>query len=114
MRTYYAKNRKEWRKWLEKNHDKRSEIWLILYKKDSGFHSVNYLEAVEEALCFGWIDILQKARDENSYVQQFTPRKPDSKWSESNKKRARRLKVQGHMTESGEKALPKDLFDNFS
>ena len=109
MRTFYAKNRKEWRKWLEKNYNSREEIWLILYKKDSGFHSVNYEEAVEEALCYGWIDVLQKSRDENSYVQRFVPRKIGSSWSESNKKRARRLIAQGHMTDAGKKFLPDDL-----
>ncbi len=109
MRTFYAKYRKEWRKWLEKYHDSRDEIWLILYKKDSGFHSVNYEEAVEEALCYGWIDTLQNSRDENSSVQKFTPRNPDSSWSDSNRLRAKRLLVRGLMTDAGKKTLPDDL-----
>lgn len=109
MRTFYAKNRKDWRKWLEKYHGTRDEIWLILYKIDSGFHSVNYEEAVEEALCFGWIDSLQKSHDEHSSVQKFTPRKPNSNWSDSNRLRAKRLIVRGKMTEAGRKTLPEDL-----
>jgi len=109
MRTFYAKNRKEWRSWLEKNHDKRDEIWLILYKKASGIHGVIRDEAVEEAICFGWIDSVQKKHDENSSVQRFSPRRPGSNWSPTNRLLAKRLKAHGLMTEAGEKTLPPDL-----
>lgn len=109
MRTIYAKDRKEWRKWLEKNHEKRDEIWLIKYKKASGIKCVSYDESVEEALCFGWIDSLQKKRDKDSSVQRFSPRKPKSNWSESNRIRVKRLIHQGLMTEAGKKVLPEDL-----
>lgn len=109
MRTFYAKNRKVWRMWLEKYHDSRDEIWLILYKKDSGFHGVTREEALEEALCFGWIDSKQKKHDENSSVQRFSPRRAKSNWSPTNRLLAKRLIAHGFMTEAGEKTLPEDL-----
>ncbi len=79
----YCATREEWRDWLEGNHDKCKGIWLIYYKKGSGKPRVPYDDAVEEALCFGWIDSTVKRIDEEKYAQQFTPRKPDSGWSES-------------------------------
>jgi uncharacterized protein YdeI (YjbR/CyaY-like superfamily) len=68
---FYAKNRSAWRKWLEKNHDKTENIWLIIYKKDCDVSSVYYDEAVEEALCFGWIDSKPNKRDEQSFFLFF-------------------------------------------
>lgn len=109
MKTFYARDRKAWRRWLEKNHDKRAEIWLIKYKKASGIHSVTYEESVEEALCFGWIDSVQKSRDEVSSVQRFSPRRPKSNWSPSNRLRAKLLIHQGFMTDAGKITLPEDL-----
>jgi uncharacterized protein YdeI (YjbR/CyaY-like superfamily) len=99
--TYYAKDRKAWRKWLEKNHDTSTGIWLIYYKKDSGKTRVDYADAVEEALCFGWIDSTLNPIDEHSYMQQFTPRKPKSGWSKLNKDRVEKLIGQGLMTPAG-------------
>jgi uncharacterized protein YdeI (YjbR/CyaY-like superfamily) len=109
MRTFYAKNRKEWRRWLEKYHDSRDEIWLILYKKDSGMHGIKREEALQEALCFGWIDSVQKKHDDNSSVQRFSPRRPKSNWSPTNRLLAKRLIAHGLMTEAGMKSLPSDL-----
>lgn len=109
MKTFYAPDRKSWRNWLSKNHDKEKEIWLIKYHKASGKPCVSYEESVEEALCFGWIDSLQKKFDAESSVQRFSPRKPNSNWSESNYIRARRLIEQGLMTPAGRKVLPEDL-----
>ncbi len=114
MRTFYAKDRKTWREWLEKNHEKRDEIWLILYKKASGVNGVNRIEAIKEAICFGWIDSVQKKNDENSAVQRFSPRRPNSNWSDSNRLLAKRLMARGLMTEAGLKALPPDLQDLIS
>ena len=111
MRTFYAKNRKAWRDWLIKNHEKRDEIWLLKYKKASGIPSVSYEESVEEALCFGWIDSQQKPNDSESSLQRFTPRRPKSTWSESNRIRVKRLIAEGLMTEAGMKILPKDLLN---
>lgn len=103
--TYYAKNRKAWRKWLEKNHKTAAGIWLIYYKKDSGKTRVPYADAVEEALCFGWIDSTLNSIDENSYMQLFTPRKPKSGWSKLNKERVEMLIEQGMMTPAGHEKI---------
>ena len=99
--TYYAKGRKAWRKWLEKNHAASKGVWLIYYKKDSGKTRVSYNDAVEEALCFGWIDSTLNPIDEASYMQLFTPRKHKSGWSKLNKERVEKLIEQGLMTPAG-------------
>lgn len=100
-KTLYVVNRREWRKWLSKNHVTESEIWLVYYRKNSGKPRIPYDDAVEEALCFGWIDGIEKTVDEVSSAQRFTPRKAKSNWSELNKERARRLIENGRMTEAG-------------
>lgn len=97
----HVANREKWRKWLEKFHDKEKEIWLIFYRKSSGKSSISYNDAVEEALCFGWIDSIEKGIDHERFAQRFTPRKPKSKWSESNKERIERLIKDGKMTKAG-------------
>lgn len=88
---YHAKNRIAWRKWLEKNHITKENVWLIMYRKESGVPSVNYADAVEEALCFGWIDSVKNKRDEESSCQYFSKRKPKSVWSKLNKQRVEKL-----------------------
>lgn len=95
------KDRSAWRRWLEANHDKAKEIWLVYYKKNSGKKSVGYEEALEEALCFGWIDSVVNRFDEEKYTQKYTPRKDASIWSASNKARVRKLIAEGRMTEAG-------------
>lgn len=107
--TIYVTNRKDFRKWLEDNHKSKKEIWLIQYKKATKKPSLNYVEAVEEALCFGWIDGLEKRMDTERYALRFSPRRPKSNWTETNKERARRLIAEGKMTEAGRAALPSDL-----
>lgn len=97
----YVTNSREWRKWLDTHHSFEKEIWLILYKKHTGKPSIPYENAVEEALCFGWIDSTIRKIDEEKYAQKYTPRKDKSNWSESNKKRVERLISQGRMTEAG-------------
>jgi uncharacterized protein YdeI (YjbR/CyaY-like superfamily) len=99
--TFYAANRHEWRQWLEQNHNAAQEVWLIYYKKHTGKPRVPYGEAVEEALCYGWVDSIVKRIDEETYAQKFTPRKDSSQWSESNKKRVEKLIREGRMTEAG-------------
>lgn len=101
VKTFYAKNRAAWRAWLEKNGTSTSEIWLVYYKKDSGKPRVEYEEAVQEALCFGWIDGMEKGLDNERFMQRFTPRKPNSKWSDSNIARMKKLIASGQMTPSG-------------
>jgi uncharacterized protein YdeI (YjbR/CyaY-like superfamily) len=93
----YVTSRQEWRAWLEKNHAGKIEIWLVFYKKHAGVRSIPYEEAVEEALCFGWIDSLVKKVDDERYIQKFTPRKKNSTWSALNKKRVRKLIRHGRM-----------------
>lgn len=90
-----------WRAWLEKNHGKAKEIWLFYYKKGSGKRSITYREALDEALCFGWIDSLIKKHDEEKYMQKYTPRNPRSQWSTANKGHVARLIREGRMTEHG-------------
>jgi uncharacterized protein YdeI (YjbR/CyaY-like superfamily) len=104
-KQYYPKDRSAWRKWLEKNHAKAPGVWVVYYKKDSGKTRVAYADAVEEALCFGWIDTTQRPRDEDSYMQLFTPRKPKSTWSKLNKDRVERLEKEGLMTNAGREKI---------
>ena len=98
---YYAKDRKEWRKWLEKNHDTSQGVWLIYHKKCSNEPCVSYDEAVEEAISFGWIDSKVNKLDDERYMQVFTPRKPKSIWSKLNKQRVQKVIDQGLMTPAG-------------
>ena len=105
LKQFYARNRKSWRSWLEKNHDKELGVWLIYYKKDSGKSRVSYDDAVEEALCFGWIDSIMHPIDEQKYKQKFTPRKTKSVWSALNKKRVEKLLEQKLMTPAGLKII---------
>ena len=100
-KTLYVTNRRQWRSWLSKNHKTAKEIWLIYYKKHSDRRRIPYNDAVEEALCYGWIDSLTKPRDKESWVQRFSPRKSKSVISEMNKERVRRLIKSGKMTRFG-------------
>lgn len=99
--TFYAKNQAAWRKWLEKNHAIEKAVWLIIYKKESGTPSVYYPEAVDEALCFGWIDSKPNKRDEHSYYQFFSQRKPKSNWSAVNKKKVEKLLAENKIAPAG-------------
>lgn len=101
MNTVTAQTRAEWRAWLAANHDKESEIWLVYYKKGSGYPTIDYGESVEEALCYGWVDSIIKKIDEEKYARKFTPRKNNSNWSASNIKRAEKMIKSGQMTEFG-------------
>ena len=100
----YLKNRKEWRRWLEKNHSTAEDVWLIYYKKLSGKPRIPYADAVEEALCFGWIDGKIRRINEDYYIQRFTPRRPGSRWSKYNLERVHKLIKEGQMTTTGLKA----------
>lgn len=99
--SIYFKTPEEWRNWLKVNHDKSYGIWLIYYKKHTGKPRVPYNEAVEEALCYGWIDSTVKRIDDEKYMQKFTPRKPGSKWSDHNKKRVEKMIELGKMDAPG-------------
>ncbi|UCE96390.1 MAG: YdeI/OmpD-associated family protein, partial [Candidatus Bathyarchaeota archaeon] len=97
----FVTNRDEWREWLRDNHATVKEIWLINYRKATGKPSIPYEDAVEEALCFGWIDSIIKKIDDEKFIRKFTPRKNRSKWSELSKKRAKNMIEAGKMTEAG-------------
>ncbi|MBC6315741.1 YdeI/OmpD-associated family protein [Listeria grandensis] len=99
----HAASRHEWRKWLESNAETEKYCWLVLPRKQSEF---TYIDAVEEALCFGWIDSTKKGLDEQYIAQRFSHRVPKSNWTELNKERARRMKKLGLMTVHGERVLP--------
>ena len=103
--TFYPPNRAAWRNWLAENHTSQAGIWLIYYKKSSGQPTIAYAEAVEEALCYGWIDTTIKPVDAQSYKQLFVPRKPTSTWSKVNKERLEKLFADNLMTEAGLKTI---------
>ena len=101
MEKHLFTNREQWRQWLKEHHESESEVWLIYYKKHTGKQSILYKEAVKEALCFGWIDSKVRRIDDEKYMQRYTPRKNDSNWSKSNKKRVKDLIAAGLMTQAG-------------
>ena len=103
--TYKPPDRAAWRVWLEQYHATANEIWLLLDDRP-GEPTVAYLDAVEEALCFGWIDSIQKRFSAYERAQRFSPRKPRSNWTELNKERARRLIRLGLMNDAGRATLP--------
>ncbi len=105
IEAFHAKTRLQWRKWLEKNCEKKQAVYLIIYHKKNKTKSVYQDEAVEEALCFGWIDSAKNKRDPESAYQKFSPRRPISNWSEININRAKRLIKEGLMTASGQRAI---------
>lgn len=98
------KDRKQWRSWLRKNHAVEREIWLVIYKKNTGKPSIPYEDAVEEAVYFGWIDGRMKSIDDEKYMQRYSPRTAKSTWSESNIARAEKMIAEGKMTEAGLRA----------
>ncbi len=104
-KTLSIRDRRSWRNWLRANHARKKEIWLIYYKKGSNKKRIPYNDAVEEALCYGWIDSIIKAIDEEKYAQRFSPRKPGSKLSAMNRERVLRLKKLGKMTKAGLAAI---------
>jgi len=109
--TLYITDRKHWRKWLEKNHDTKKEIWLIYYKKHSKKPRIPYDDAVEEAICFGWIDSTVKRIDDERYMQRYTPRRRDSIWSHTNVKRVKRMLDAGKITEAGLNIIPGEVME---
>ena len=94
-------DRGSWREWLKKYHDGKSEIWLIFHKRNTGTPCMSYDDAVEEAICFGWIDSIVRRLDDDRYARKFTPRKVDSKWSSINRRRYADLKARGFLAAPG-------------
>jgi uncharacterized protein YdeI (YjbR/CyaY-like superfamily) len=91
METYCPKSKTEWRQWLEINHQSKQSVWLIYYTKKSTIPTLSWSEAVDEALCFGWIDSTRKTIDEFSFMQFFSKRNPKSNWSKINKEKVAKL-----------------------
>jgi uncharacterized protein YdeI (YjbR/CyaY-like superfamily) len=103
--TFQFESKKKWADWLAKQHDKSAGVWLQLAKKDSGIPSVTYEEALDVALCYGWIDGQKKAFDDRYWLQKFTPRGPKSIWSKINTEKAEKLIASGEMKPAGFKAV---------
>ncbi|QJD76975.1 YdeI/OmpD-associated family protein [Spirosoma rhododendri] len=101
INTFFPENRQQWREWLAEHHAAQASVWLLYPKKKSGRIGVTYNEAVEEALCFGWIDSTAKPVDADTFMQFFCPRKPKSGWSKVNKERLVRLVDVGLMMPAG-------------
>src|SRR3954469_8672550 len=99
--TYYPATRQEWRKWLQENHVKEPSVWLVQYKKGSGIPSISWSEAVDEALCFGWVDSIRKTSGPGQFIQFFSKRKAKSTWSKINKAKIEDLTKKGLMTKAG-------------
>ncbi len=107
--TLYVAEPADFRKWLRRNHAAKIEIWLIQYKKVTGKPSIDFRAAIEEAMCFGWVDSYVKSMDSERYATRFSPRRPGSHWTEGNRALAKRLQSERRMTAAGRKALPPDL-----
>ncbi|MCF6404106.1 YdeI/OmpD-associated family protein [Chitinophaga filiformis] len=105
IETFYPENRLQWRKWLQKHHHTKQSIWLIQYKKKADKPTISWSEAVEEALCFGWIDSTAKSIDDEKFMQFFTRRKANSVWSKINKGKVQRLIDEGLMAPAGYESI---------
>lgn len=105
MATFSPRTRAAWRLWLKKNHAKKREVWLLSYKKHTGKPSLPFQDALEEALCFGWIDTKVRRVNDDRYVTRYTPRQPKSQWSTTNVNLYRKLERAGLMTAAGRTAF---------
>jgi uncharacterized protein YdeI (YjbR/CyaY-like superfamily) len=108
VKTFVAQTVDQWRKWLDEHHDSESEVWLVFHKVHTGVASIAYPDALDEALCFGWVDSLVKRLDGSRYARKFTPRKADSRWSTINRKRYAALKASGRLEPGGMERAPTD------
>ncbi|MFN0058439.1 MAG: YdeI/OmpD-associated family protein [Planctomycetota bacterium] len=101
MNTLLVRTLDDWRVWLTVHHASESEVWLVFYKRHTGHASIDYKDALDEALCFGWVDSLVKRLDDARYARKFTPRRPNSRWSQVNRKRYAELKDAGRLKPPG-------------
>ena len=108
MKTLLVETLERWRDWLDEHQASESEIWLVYYKRETGVASIAHADALDEALCFGWVDSLVKRLDERRYAVKFTPRRPDSRWSTKNRQRYEELKAGGRMKPAGLERPPTD------
>jgi len=105
LKTFCPTTIDDWRNWLQEHHVTEASIWLLCYKQKSEKPSISWSDAVDQALCFGWIDSTRKSIDDESFIQYFTKRKPTSVWSKINKEKIERLIEEGWMTEAGLKPI---------
>lgn len=108
MNTLLIQTVDQWRAWLDEHHASASEVWLVFYKRHTGLPSIDYKDALDEALCFGWVDSLVKRLDDRRYARKFTPRRQDSRWSTVNRKRYEALKASGRLKPAGIERAPTD------
>jgi uncharacterized protein YdeI (YjbR/CyaY-like superfamily) len=101
MKTLLVRTLDQWRDWLTEHHASESEVWLIFHKRHTGVASIDYKDALDEALCFGWVDSLIKRLDDRRFARKFTPRRADSRWSAVNRKRYAELKASGRLQPPG-------------
>ena len=106
VKTIEVKSRQDWRKWLNENYDSQSEVWLVFRKRHTGVTTISYTEAIEEAICYGWIDSLVKKLDSELYARKFTQRKAESKWSTINRRRYADLEARGLLAAPGLERAP--------
>jgi uncharacterized protein YdeI (YjbR/CyaY-like superfamily) len=106
MKTLLVRTPAEWRDWLAGHHATEPEVWLVFHKRHTGVASIDYHDALDEALCFGWIDSLVKRLDDRRFARKFTPRKPGSRWSEVNRKRYAALAAAGRLASPGLSRAP--------
>src|SRR5512134_1606064 len=112
-KTLHVTKRQDWRNWLSKHYKTEKEVWLVYYKKETGKPRISYNDAVEEALCFGWIDSTLKTLDKESMAQRFTPRKPNAKYSQANIERLRFLVKKGKVRKDVLETLGNILDEEF-
>ena len=108
MKTLLVRTLDQWRDWLAKHHASESEVWLIFHKRHTGVVSIDYKDALDEALCFGWVDSLVKRLDDRRYARKFTPRRSDSRWSAENRRRYAALKAERRLKPPGIERPPTD------
>jgi len=101
VKTFYPGNKEQWREWLQEHHENEKSVWLVFYKNKSGNPTITWSDAVDEALCFGWIDSIAKPVDDEKFVRFFSKRKTNSAWSAVNKEKVQRLIASGLMTKAG-------------
>jgi uncharacterized protein YdeI (YjbR/CyaY-like superfamily) len=104
-RTVTPRSRRAWRTWLERYHDSAAEVWLVFYKQGTGKPTLTYADAVEEALCFGWIDGVKRSLDAERYMHRFSPRTTASRWSATNRARVAKLEKVGAIAPAGRRAV---------
>ena len=108
VKTFEAQTLEQWRRWLTAHHDRESEVWLVFHKRHTGKPCIAYLDALDEALCFGWVDSLVKRLDDARYARKFTPRRADSIWSDVNRTRYAELAASGRLAPAGVARTPTD------